>query len=432
MSRTLALTLLLGLLISPAGAGAETLAFVGATVHPVSGPPVADAVMVVQDEAIVALGGPETAVPEGARRINLTGRHLYPAFVHPGSLLGLTEIGSVRGSVDAPELGDENAALRVEASFNPDSLLLPPATSGGVLHALVVPGGTRFAGTSALMRLDGWTWEDMTVKAPVGLHLRFPQVLPSPGAAPEAAAAVKESQSKAVKEISEILARARAYGRARAAAEAGTAPAPQSDLELEALQPLLAGELPLFLHADEKTQIESALDWADGEELTNLVLVSRADAAELAPRLAEAGIPVILRGVLTLPSRSWQPYDAAFTAAARLHEAGVKLAIGDGGNRFVAANARNLPFHAAMAAAYGLPREEALAAVTLRPAEIFGVADRLGSLEPGKEATFLVTTGDPLEITTQIEASWLAGREIDRNRDPQVRLWERYRSRPRP
>jgi imidazolonepropionase-like amidohydrolase len=149
-------------------------------------------------------------------------------------------------------------------------------------------------------------------------------------------------------------------------------------------------------------------------------------------RVAEKGIPVVLNGVLELPERRWEPYDTPFTTAAVLHQNGVIFAIGDGGSAFGAANARNLPFHAAMSAAFGLPKNVALRSVTLTPAEILGVADRLGSLEPGKDATFLVTTGDPLEIRTRIERVFLRGREVDLSRDKQKRLYERYKNRPRP
>jgi imidazolonepropionase-like amidohydrolase len=199
------------------------------------------------------------------------------------------------------------------------------------------------------------------------------------------------------------------------------------DPKYEALRPVLAGELPLFLWAEERNQIGQALDWAKKEGFGKLVLVSGPDAAQFAERLAAENVPVVLRDVLRLPDRSWDPYDAAYTAAAKLHAAGVRIAFADGGD---SSNARNLPFHAAMAVAFGLPREAAHRALTAGAAEILGLADRVGSLAPGLEATFFVASGDPLDIRTTIQRVFVRGVEIDLTADPQQQLWERYRGRP--
>ncbi len=420
------------LLLSASPAAGEAVAFTGATVYPVSGPPVEGAVMVVEGDTIVALG-PEVEVPAGARVVELDGRRLYPAFLHPYSALGLTEIGSVRGTDDVTEVGDLNPHLRAEVAFHADSELLPVALSGGVLLAHVAPRGGLFAGSSALMRLEGWNWEEMALAAPVGMHLDFPRQRPPTRGFPRTPAEEVETERERLTELlEETVARARAYGKARRAAAAGQAPAADFDPRLEALLPVLDGELPLFLHAAEKTQIEKALEWVRKEELARVVLVTGADVQYAIEAVQAAGVPVLLNGVLARPRRDWEPYDAAFVAAARLHEAGVPFAIGDGGSRFDASNARNLPFHAAMAAAFGLPPEVALRSVTLSVAELLGVAGRLGSLEPGKEATFIVTDGDPLEIRTRILGAWMAGRELDLEADRQKRLYRRYRDRPAP
>ena len=424
--------LLLVLLAAAAGtAGAEVVAFTGATLHPVSGPPL-EGVMLVEDGKIAALGA-AVEVPAGARRVELAGKHLYPAFVHPYSALGLVEISSVPGTVDTTEVGDVNSNVRAEVAFHADSELLPVAMSGGVLAAHVTPRGGLFNGTSAVMKLGGWNWREMTLRAPVAMHLDFPDLRPASGwFRRQSQEEVDKEKERALEVLDETMADARAYDTARRAEQAGSGPAVDHDSRLEALRPVLAGELPLFIRADERTQIEAALDWAAEHELTNLVLVAGPDVQHLAERLAADKVPVILAGVLRQPARDWEPYDAAYVAAARLHEAGVAFAIGDSGSSFGAANARNLPFHAAMAAAFGLPREAALRSVTLSAAELLGVADRLGSLEPGKDATFIVTDGDPLEILTRIESVWLEGVEIDPSRDRQRRLYRRYDSRPRP
>jgi imidazolonepropionase-like amidohydrolase len=409
------------LVVCPAGF-AGLVGYVGATAHPVSGAPIEDAVLIVDGARIVSLD--DRQPPPEVRRVDLSGKHLYPGFVHPGSSLGLTEISSVRGTVDSSEMGDLNPDLRAEVAFHADSELLPVAMSGGVLSALVAPRGGVLRGRSAVMRLAGWNWRDMTVEAPAAMHLALPPFHPS-GArpTPEEREEVLEEKERVLDLIEEIFGAARAYERALRAA---TGERPPVDSGLEALLPVLRGELPLFIHAREFSQIAHALDWAAEMEVARFVVVGGADLARHAERLAREGVPVILDGVLDLPARRWEPYDSAYTAAGRLHEAGVIFAIGDGGG---AANARNLPFEAAMAAAFGLPREVALRSVTITAAEILGVDDRLGSLEAGKEATFMVTDGDPLEITTRIERVFVLGQEIDPARDRQKRLYERYRAR---
>ncbi len=415
---------LAGILLLAQPVSAEKLALRGGTAHPVTGPAVSNAVVLVEDGKITAIGT-GVAIPEGAEIVDFSGKHLYPGFVHPASVLGLVEVNSVAGTRDYEELGDNNAALRAEVAWNADSRVLPVTAAGGVLTAHVMPRGGLIAGTSAVMQLDGWNWEDMTVATPVGMHLNFPQMISAGGDSEEEA---EKAREKAQEQLDKTLQAARDYHRARHAKDA---PRVEEDPQLEALGPLLDGEMPLWIHAREKTQIEAALDWADENDLRKLVLVTGADARYLAERLAAEEIPVVLNGVLRLPSRNWEPYDSAFTAASELHAAGVDFCIGDGGSAFGAFNSRNLPFHAAMAAAFGLPKKVALESVTSRSAKILGVDDRLGSLEPGKDATFMVTNGDPLEIITSIERVWIAGHELDPGLDPQQQLYEKYRDRPR-
>lgn len=424
----LSLCCLVALGALPAVAGGETLAWVGGTVHPVSSEPIEGATVVVEGGKITAVGR-EVTVPTGATVIDMAGQHLYPGFIHPASTLGLVEINSVRGTVDTHEIADVNAALRAEVAFNGDSLLLLPAMAGGVLTTHVVPRGGVFAGTSAVMALSGWNWQDMTLSTPVAMHLNYPQLLPSEGDVSEEEE--EEERQKALRLINEALDDAEMYRQARDAAASG-APAIDFDADAEALLPVLDGTLPLFIWATEKSQIEGALDWAAERQLENIVLVTGADAQYLAERLAEEEVPVILAGVLSLPDRRWEPYDSSYVAASRLHDAGVKFCISDSRRGGGAANARNLPFHAAMAAAFGLPRDVALRSVTLSVAEILGVEERLGSIEVGKDATLMLTNGDPLEILSRVQRVWIGGREVDLAADHQRRLYEKYRHRPRP
>ena len=394
-------------------------ALVGATVHPVAGEAIDNGVVLMRGARIEAVGA-DLAIPDGEAGVTvveLDGLHIYPGFVHPYSSLGLTEIGSVSGTVDTTEMGPVNAALRVEVAFNHDSALLPVSIAGGIVASHTVPGGGLIRGTSAVMNLDGWSWEDMTIAAPVGMHIDFP------------AGAVDDDDNDDLATIDETLDAARAWRKAQAAWEAGDAPRPPRNDQLEALVPVLEGDIPVFLHTARADEIEAALDWAAGQELERVVVIGGPDLQYVADRLAADGVPVILNGVYTMPTRRWEPYDRAYEAAGKLHAAGVKFAIADGGGGFNATNARNLPFHAGSAAAFGLPADAALKSVTLWPAEILGVGDELGSLEPGKRASLIVTTGDPLEPMTSIERVWIDGDEYDLDRSKHRQLYQRYRER---
>lgn len=410
--------ILLILALASAGVGAQDdviTVLSGATVHPVDGDPIENGIVVIRGEHIEAIGTEaeidRSFESDGVRVVDLEGLHVYPGFVHPMASLGLVEISSVAGTMDQSEMGSINAALRVEVAFNHDSALLPVNVAGGILTSHTVPSGGLIRGRSAVMRMDGWSWEDMVLEAPAGMHIAFP-----PGAADDA-------DNDDLQTIERVLDQARHWQRAQAAFEAGDAPRPPRNAQLEALVPLLEGSLPLFLHADNHTAIEAALDWAQRQELDNLVLVGGPDLQYVADRLAADGVPAVLTSVYTMPTRRWEPYDRAYAAAAVLFEAGVKFAIaGDGGT-----NARNQPFNAGSAAAFGLPKDAALKSVTQWAAEIVGVGDQLGTLTEGKRATVIVTTGDPLEPMTSIERVWIDGAEYDLGRNPHRQKFERYR-----
>ena len=415
MLRTTVALLLVLLLAAPVQA--ETVAYVGATIHPVSGEAIEDGVLLVRDGRIEAIGS-DVDVPGEARTEDLSGLHLYPGLIHAGTVLGLTEIGSVAGTQDTTEMGQINAAIRAEVAVNHDSMLFAPNVAGGLLTAHVVPQGGMIRGTSAAISLSGWNWEEMTLAAPVGMHVAFPR------------SAAENDDDDDLRLINEVLDQARSWSRAMTAWSDGAAPRPAHNDQFAALEPVLEGEVPVFLHTHGERDMHAALDWAERQGLEEIVLVGGPDLQHLASRLAQGDIPAILNGVHTMPARGWEPYDAAYVAGAKLAEAGVRFAITDGGSAFTAGNARHITFQAGMAAAFGLDREAALKSVTLWPAEIIGLGDELGSLEAGKRATFFAATGDALEVTTQVQRAWIDGEEYDLSRDRQRQLYERYRGRP--
>ena len=409
---------------APEGWGAGEFAIVGATVHPVSGPAIENGAVVVRNGAI-AWVGPAAQAPAVAETIRLEGRHLWPGILDADTVIGLTEIGSVRGSVDIGEVDPISPDNRVELAVNPDSEIIPVTRAGGITHAAVGTRGGLIGGTAALIRLDGWTWEDLTVAAPAALRVDYPE-WETAAQTPAAREERKKQREKALKDLQEAFAAARAYRTALRAESARGAATLRRDPALEAIVPALDGRIPVHVEADSVRQIRDAVAWAEREGV-RMVLLGGRDAWRVADLLREKDVPVILDSLLRLPARRDEDYDVAFAQPERLRAAGVRFCLSGGG----ASNERNLPFTAGMAAAYGLPRDIAVRSVTLSPAEILGVADKLGSIEPGKSASLVATDGDLLEIRTHVERVWIDGRPADLGNRHQ-RLYDRYRTRPKP
>ena len=421
---------LAALLFVPGVAGAAAIALTGATVHTVSGPTLENATVVMENGRITAVGR-DLAIPAGAEIVRCMGKHVFPGFVSPYTVLGLTEIASVRGTNDYQETGSTNPDIRAEVQINPDSDLLPVARVNGITSALVAPRGGALSGTSALIHLDGWTWEDMTVSAPVGLHVQWPNMTPVHAWwQRKSDEEQKKDRDQAIANLRKAFDDARAYWKARDAEGQSGIPRHDRDVKWDAMRKALRGEIPVMITAPALNQIEAALAFAEEEKLPRVVLVNANDAWRVADELKRRGIAVITSGVLGPPARDDEPYDQTFSVPHRLYQAGVTFCISDGGGVDDAMNARNLPYNAAMAAAFGLPRDEALKAVTLSPARILGVGDRLGSIEPGKIADLVVADGDPLEIATHVERVYIAGRAIPME-NRQSRLFEKYDDRPR-
>ena len=408
------------------------IALVGGTVHPVTGAAIEGGTVLFDGGKIVALGR-DVPLPENCERVDVSGKHVYPGLIDANTQVGLVEVPTIRGSRDQSETGLVNPNVRAEVAVNPDSELIPVGRSGGVLAVLTVPSGGLLTGMSACMLLDGWTWEEMCLQGAVGLHVSWPRMQPIEAWwVEESASKQTENRDRALKTIRQAIADARAYQLAKQACADGQGPRPDVDARWEAMLPVLEGKTRVFVEADDVQQIESALAFCEHERLKP-VIVGGHDAVECAALLKKLDVPVIVGGVHRLPARRSEDYDSAFTLPERLRAAGIKYCIAGeigGASSGGPANVRNLAYHAATAAAYGLPADEALKAVTLYPAQILGVADRIGSLEPKKDATLIVTTGDPLEITTQVTAAYIQGRRVDLN-DRHKRLWEKYKEKYR-
>jgi imidazolonepropionase-like amidohydrolase len=391
------------------------IAIVGATVHPMVGEAVEGGTVLFLDGKLTAIGK-DVELPEDVERIDATGKHVYPGLFCAGGELGLVEIDSIRATIDVRETGSLNPNVKAQVAVNPESELIPVTRANGVLLALSNPQGGLVSGMSVVLQLDGWTWEDMTVRSPAAMHVQWPQMRASQDWWTEQTAAQQTAdRDNQLPQLQELFQQAQFYRQAQRPEVV--------DVRYEALLPVLAGEVPLLVSADTLGQIQAAVALAAQYKL-KLIINGGYDAESCAALLREHDVPVIVPAVYRLPRRRSDPYDAAYSLPSRLHRAGVRFCIA-GVDRFGASNLRNLPYHAGTAVAYGLPADEALKAITLYPAQILGVDDRLGSLETGKEATLIVTTGNPLETATQVELAFIAGRRVDLA-SRHTELWWKY------
>jgi len=349
--------------------------------------------------------------------IDARGRHLYPGLIGAASNMGLAEVNSLSDTVDTSETGTYTPEVRANTAVNPDSTHIPVARSNGVLLTGVWPSGGTIPGRGSVIRHDGWTWEDMTVRADAGLLISWPnmRVVDSPFV--RASAEQQRQRTQALLDsLDALFDEAESYFAAREAD-----PSVEEDIRLEGLRSAIEGRTPVMLDADEVEQIQAGVTWAVERGLRPILRGGR-DADQVASLLRRHDVPVLVEGTHSMPSRRDAAYNEPFSLPARLHEAGIAFAISSGGG---SANERNLPYQAATAVAHGLPNDEALRAITINAAEILGVDDRYGSIQSGKSATLILTDGDPLEITTGVHEAFIDGRRVDLT-DKQKALRDKY------
>lgn len=449
------ITLAAGLLTTTLSASAQDLglkappqtkkiAIVNATVHPVSGPPIENGVVVFEEGKITNVGIALYNTEGGDWEvIDAKGKHVYPGIISAVTQLGLTEIGAVRAMRDLSETGDITPEVRPVVAVNPDSTLIPVTRSAGILTAGIVATGGMIPGKLSVIRLDGWTWEDMSVEPDAGLAVSWPSMRTYAGSGPGSRS--EDDQLKDIRQnldrLDEVFSTASAYASAK-----GVNPSMSVDLRWEAMRGVFANptaptttgsssaprdgsplaQKSVFIQAHDYDQIRAAVTWAKTRGL-RAVIVGGREAPMCAELLKANNVPVIVTGTHAFPRRADGAYDEAFTLPARLEAAGVKWCMASGQET---AHERNLPHQAATAVAYGLDHDAGLRSITLSAAEVLGVADRLGSVDAGKNATLIITTGDPLELTTQVEMAWIDGRRIDLS-NKQTKLAEKYREKYR-
>jgi imidazolonepropionase-like amidohydrolase len=408
-------------LLLAAGQDTDYTAIRGARLIPVVGAEIPSGTILLKGSRIEAVGS-DVAIPAGAKVMDATGLSAYPGMIDGWSSLGLTEIGSIAATNDSRETGRINPQVRAVEALRPDSMHIAITRSNGITAALIVPTGGLIAGRSGLIRLAGWTPDEMVIRNVVAMQVEFPSM----GRGGFSRQAVpREEASKQVLEIKDWLNKARYYQKRKAAATQNRLLAmPEFDEKLEYLLPVATGELPLMISVQAEKDIRAAIKLIQEEKLKGIFFGAH-QGWKLAEEIAKAGIPVVLGSLYDLPTYE-DGYDALYRNAGVLQKAGVKIAFSSQS----ASSAKDLPYHAAKAAAFGLDRREALKAVTIYPAEIFGVSHLLGSLEKGKIANIVLADGDLLELKTNIRRVFIDGKDVDLN-NRWTELLEKYEKRNR-
>lgn len=384
-------------------------AITNATVHTVSGGIIENGVVLINGEMIEFVGK-NARITSDYEHINAQGKHLYPGFMDSGTQLGLQEIGAVAVTRDQAELGEFNPHVRAFTAINPSSASIPVTRVNGVTHVISMPVSGRLSGKATLIDLYGYSPDSMAVSPNAALHLNWPSMQEGnssddPNSDEKAAKAYKKN----LKELNELWDQALFYADMMDTYEDDPSDKdiPDTNKKLEAMREVVRGDIPVIISVDRKKDIQNAIGWIREHPESHFILAGVQEGWRVADEIAEAGLPCLVSTLYT-PEREYDNYQRPYQNPAKLHEAGVKVAIATGDVE----NVRNAPYHAGYAATYGLGREEALKAITLNAAEIFGVADKLGSIEEGKQANLFLSDGDPFEPTTRIEQVFIRGYKI--------------------
>jgi len=392
-----------------------TFAIRNARIVTVSGPDIENGTVVIRDGKIEAVGT-NVNVPAGAHTIDGRGLSVYPGMIDAGTNMGLVEVPQgANGTVDLSEVGELNPNAKAIIAVNPHSAHIGVTRVEGITNTLTAPTGGLISGQAALINLLGTAPKEMAVVPQAALVINYPRIGFGGGGfgggfqQPANLADTLTANERQVEQIRKMLRDAEAYGRAQDAyAKDKSLPRPDRNVVLEPLVPYVRGEQPVIFRADREAEIRGAIRFAEEMKLKPIILGGN-DAWKVASLLKEKNVPVILTGIFSLPSREDDAYDSLYENPAKLQQAGVRFCIstGDAGPEV-----RNLAQYAGMAAAFGLSKADAVKSVTLYPAQILNVADRLGSIEAGKMANLVVTDGDLLEIRTRIRFLLIDGRPV--------------------
>jgi len=421
----------------PVSASSNVYAITGAKIYTLAGPVIENGTLVIRDGKIAAVGA-GLAAPPDAQVIDAKGLEVYPGLFDPITGMGLGEIDQVLSTQDTAETGDYNPDIVAATAVNPSSVHIAVTRAAGITHVLSVEGvgaidsrsgGGLLAGQASAINLAGWTMKEMAIDKSVAMALYWPSL--STAEYDEVSSSlkhkpyteVKEAYDKQVNDLSDWLDRARHYAQA---VEQGSPAVYQRDLKLEALIPVVQGKQPVLVFADTARDIRNSVEFCAKQNL-KMILAGGAEAWKEKILLKQKNIPVILDPTMRLPDEEDFPYDKPMTQPAELVAAGIPIAFASFNTDF----SRRLSQQAGNAVAYGLSRDEALKAITLNAARMFGLADRLGTIEPGKMANVIVTDGDVLELRTQLRYLFIQGKLTSLD-NRHLQFYEMYRKRPKP
>lgn len=360
-------------------------------------------------------------VPENYdEKIDAKGKHVYPGFIAPNSTLGLAEIDAVRATADFKETGTTLPNVRSLIAYNADSKIIPTVRTNGILLAQVTPRGGLISGTSSVVMLDGWNWEDATYKTDDGVHINWPRMQTRKLLQDEESGPYEKNKEylKQTEELKKLFADAKAYQETETKEE--------TNLRFESLKGIFNGTQTLYIHSNYVKEIIEAVNFAKQNAVKRVAIVGGRDSWRVVDLLRENNVAVIVSRVHDLPERTDDDVDQSFKLPYLLQKAGILFCLNNEG-RMEAMGVRNLPFMAGTTVAYGLTKEQALRAITLNAAKILGIDKTTGSIEPGKDANLFISTGDALDMrTNNIEKAFIKGNSIDLNND-QKALYEKYK-----
>ncbi len=400
----------------------------GGILHTVSGDILEEYDILFAEGRIVTIDmqiqpSPETDVYE------IYGKHVVPGFIAAYTRIGLTEISAVKQTNDHSEIGEINPNVRANVAYNPDSDLIPVTRSNGVLIVNSTPSSGRIPGQSSIMELDGWTWEDATIKHPAALNINWPSMYIDYSDKKNNEKKQRDEYNKKVRELDELVLNVRAYYHRKNAKERKAEHKQKTDLRLESMIPFIIHNEPVHIKANDIRQIEAAIDWSKKHKL-DITIIGARDAWINPELFVKNNVPVIILGVQVTPRRRFEPIHITYKMPAILFEAGVHFCISLDPGYPMDGHVRTLPDEVMRAVTWGLPKNQALKSITLSAAEILGIDDRVGSLEPGKDATFFISNSEPLTQTTNPVKAFIQGRELDLS-DRQKNLWEKYKEKYR-
>ena len=354
--------------------------------------------------------------------VNATSKHIYPGFIAPNSTLGLTEIEAVRATADFKETGTTLPNVRSLIAYNTDSKIIPTVRTNGVLLAQITPRGGLISGTSSVVMLDGWNWEDATYKTDDGIHINWPKIQSRKFIEDEDSYVgpyeKNKEYTKQTNDLKKLFADAKAYNEAEKKEE--------TNLRFEAMKGIFNGAQTLYIHSNNVKEIIEAVNFAKQNAVKRVAIVGGRDSWRITDLLRENNVAVIVLRIHDLPEHADDDVDQSYRLPFLLQKAGILFCLNNEGDMEAMAT-RNLPFMAGTTAAYGLTKEQALKAITLNAAKILGIDKTTGSIEIGKDANLFISTGDALDMrTNNVEKAFIKGNSIDLNND-QKALYEKYK-----